>query len=96
MSVSFRVVEIDQSGWRVYPSEGEPWDKELSESIVLVARAAYAFAKQVRAGRISVKLDWPGGTAVVGLADGKVRAIIVEDERSPPASFAGSVGSVTA
>jgi len=96
LSVSFRVVEVDRSGWRVYPSEGEPWDKELSESIMLVARAAYAFARQVRAGRISVKLDWPGGTAVVGLANGKVRALIVEDERSPPATVAGGMGSVTA
>ncbi len=91
-SVEFKVVEVDRSGYRVYPSEGDPWDKELADAILLLARAGYAYAKTRRLPSFTIKVDYPGGSTLVTFRGGSVRAVIVEEKRAD--EIPSSVASV--
>ncbi|MCE4624240.1 MAG: hypothetical protein F7C35_00025 [Desulfurococcales archaeon] len=90
--VVFRVVDIDGYGHRVYPSEGEPWDKKLAEAVELLARASYALSRELGKPIGTVKIDWGDSTAIVKVGRGKVIGVIVEEQAGPPASKASSYG----
>ncbi len=77
--VSFKVVEVDKYGYRVAPSSGAPWDKELAEAIVMVAKAGYLLSKALGKPTGTIKIDWHDSLAVIKLQDGRVQSIIVEE-----------------
>ena len=87
MAVSFRVVNVDSSGYRVYPSQGDPWDKELAEAVVLVARASYALSRELGKPIGTVKVDWPDGTtAIIRVGGQSVTGIVVEQGGQAPST----------
>lgn len=76
---SFRVVSVDSLGHRVYPKQGEPWDKSLARAVELVARASYALSRELGRPIGTVKIDWPdGATAIVRVGDGTITGVIIE------------------
>lgn len=92
-SVEFKVVEVDRTGYRVYPSEGDPWDKELADAVLLLARAGYAYAKARRLSGFTVRIDYPGGSTFVTFRDGSVRAVIIEEKPGEGVPSAAGVGA---
>lgn len=81
----FRIVNVDSLGHRVYPQQGEPWDRSLARAVELVARASYALSKELGRPIGTVKIDWPdGATAIVRVGDGSVTGIIIEPQQPAP------------
>ncbi len=88
--VSFKVVEVDKYGYRVAPSSGAPWDKELADAVVMVAKAGYLLSKALGKPIGTIKIDWHDSLAVIKLQDGRVQSIIVEENTGNSIESIGS------
>jgi len=87
VSAQFMVVSVDSYGYNVYPSHGDPWDKDLANAVTLIARASYALSKELGKPIGTIKIDWPDGTtAVVRVGSNGVVGIIVEAAGEAPAA----------
>ncbi len=93
---SIRVVHVDSFGHRVVPGEGDPWDKELANAVVLLVKASYMLSKVVGSPIGTVRVDWPGGFAVAKYDGKRVIGLVYEDKVEAPRSIGGARASVEA
>ena len=87
--VRFRYVEVDNYGYRVYPGEGDPWDRELADAVLTLARAGVYAARKLGRPGSTVEVRWGGSTLLVKVGQGKVAALLIEEESPPPGAVAG-------
>ena len=89
---AIRIVEIDSEGYRVYPVEGEPWDRALAEAVSLAARAAALAARRLGRPITSLQVNLAGQSLVVTIGRGRIVGLIFDEEgpAGAPSQAAGT------
>ena len=76
---AIRIVEVDSEGYRVYPVEGEPWDRALAEAVSLAARAAALAARRLGRPITSLQVNLAGQSLVVTIGRGRIVGLLFEE-----------------